>query len=82
MEVQQTKLKIRSYPIALLITAIFFSLTVYFTKDFNGRMAVDGLFFPLCRLLIMVAAGLAIGQIIESLGWTNFLSLLTRPLFR
>ena len=40
------------------------------------------LLLPLGRLLVVIAVGLAVGQVIEAAGWTDKLGLLGAPLFR
>jgi hypothetical protein len=48
----------------------------------SGRQVLSGLFWPLVQLMLTIAAGLFVGQIIEAAGWTRGLSFLARPLFR
>ena len=48
----------------------------------SGRQFVSGLLWPLLQLMLTIAAGLAIGQMMEAAGWTRRLSILARPLFR
>lgn len=44
--------------------------------------ALYGMVIPLGRLLLVIAAGLAVGQLIETAGWTKQVGLLGAPLFR
>jgi hypothetical protein len=53
-----------------------------FTTHLSGGQLLSGLILPVLRLVLTIAAGLAVGQIIEATGWTRFLALLTRPVFR
>ena len=48
----------------------------------NAQAVFFKLLWPLVRLMIFIAIGLLVGQIIEATGWTKTLAVLARPLFR
>lgn len=43
---------------------------------------LQGLFWPLGRLLFFIGIGLLVGQILESTGWTRYLAAVAMPAFR
>jgi hypothetical protein len=45
-----------------------------------GQLGED-LLWPLLRIMLLVTAGLAVGEVIEATGWTRYLAVLARPLF-
>lgn len=50
--------------------------------DISVRQIGTRLLWPLTRLMIFIALGLFIGQVIEASGWTRTLAVVARPLFR
>jgi hypothetical protein len=48
----------------------------------SSRQVFSGLIRPLGQLMLTIALGLLIGQVIEAAGWTRAFSTLARPLFR
>ena len=67
-----------SLGISLII--IFAALTL--TKELDAALIVSRLLWPLLRLMIFIAVGLLIGQIIEASGWIKHMAVLARPMFR
>jgi hypothetical protein len=47
----------------------------------SGGRVLSGLLWPLAQLMLTIAVGLVIGQVIEAAGWTRAFSILARPLF-
>ena len=46
------------------------------------QVLANQLFWPLTRLMVVIALGLVVGEIIEASGWTRRLGILSRPAFR
>ena len=55
---------------------------VHLSPHMSGRQIVSGLLWPLGQLLLTIAAGLMIGQVMEAAGWTRTFAAFARPLFR
>lgn len=67
---------------SLGVTAAILAAGLHFDGRTSGRQVLDGLLRPLVQLLLAIAAGLTIGQVMEAAGWTRAFSIATRPLFR
>ena len=67
---------------SLGVTAAILLAGLHFDGRTSARQVLDGLLWPLVQLLLTIAAGLAIGQVMEAAGWTRAFSTLARPLFR
>ncbi|MBF0200072.1 MAG: nucleoside recognition protein [Desulfamplus sp.] len=68
--------------ISFLIAAAVVLLSISYGEPMGLAMLYEKLIIPICRLLFFITAGLVVGQIIESTGWTESLSIVARPLFR
>ena len=68
--------------ISLIISGLILLGGVILIPDLNMRQILAKLLQPLTRLMLFIAIGLLIGQIIEASGWTKTLAALARPLFR
>ncbi|MEA1967792.1 MAG: nucleoside recognition protein [Thermodesulfobacteriota bacterium] len=69
---------------AVLSLAIFcfFATGMFSTEALSFQYAVKKLLFPLTRLMFYITIGLAAGEIIEIMGWTEKVAVVARPLFR
>jgi len=56
--------------------------TLILMKELGAAQLVSGLLWPLSRLMMFIAIGLLVGQIIEVSGWIKHMAVLARPLFR
>ena len=68
--------------ISLIISGSILFCGIFLVPDLNVRQVLARLLWPLTRLMLLIAIGLLIGQIIETSGWTKTLAALARPLFR
>ena len=68
--------------LALALSAAMLAIAAACLEDINAGVMFHRLLIPLGRLLAVIAMGLAVGQVIESAGWTDKLGLLGAPLFR
>ncbi|MEE4602365.1 MAG: nucleoside recognition protein [Desulfobacteraceae bacterium] len=68
--------------ISLIISGSILLCGIFLVPDLNVRQVLARLLWPLTRLMLLIAIGLLIGQIIETSGWTKTLAALARPLFR
>ncbi len=68
--------------LSLTISGLILLGGVILDPDLNIRQILSKLLQPLTRLMLFIAIGLSIGQIIEASGWTKKLAVLARPLFR
>jgi hypothetical protein len=75
---------VNAYPlfISLTISGLVLLCGIILVPDLNIRQILARLLQPLTRLMLFIAIGLSIGQIIEASGWTRMLAVLARPLFR
>jgi len=48
----------------------------------GGRRIIAGLLWPLAQLMLTIATGLLVGQVLEATGWTRSFAVLARPFFR
>ncbi|MGM0424384.1 MAG: nucleoside recognition protein [Thermodesulfobacteriota bacterium] len=69
-------------PVLALFLSLFLLAGLFFSglETDPGQLGQD-LFWPLLRIMILVTAGLAVGEVIEATGWTRYLAVLARPLF-
>jgi hypothetical protein len=68
--------------IALGVSLLLLWAGVAWIDGVNARLVVRRMLLPLGRLLVVIAAGLAVGQLIEATGWTRRIGVLGAPLFR
>jgi hypothetical protein len=68
--------------LALALSAAILLAGLQLSSPLSGRLVLAGLIWPLVQLMLTIAAGLVVGQIIEATGWTRRLAFLARPLFR
>jgi hypothetical protein len=64
------------------ISAAILLAGLSFGSRMSGRQIFSGLLGPLAQLMLTIAIGLVIGQVMEAAGWTRSVSSLARPLFR
>ncbi len=67
---------------ALALSAGMLAIGAAGLEGITAAVALHRLILPLGRLLAVIAMGLAVGQVIESAGWTDKLGILGAPLFR
>jgi len=79
---QQNKDNHRILMLSLLVSVVVLIVGVYQIDDLNVQNVFWRLLLPLLRLMIFIAIGLLIGQVIEATGWTKTLAVIARPLFR
>jgi len=72
----------RALIVSLCVSAGLLAAGMHAVHGVNAGMAGRQLIWPLARLLLFIAVGLAVGQIIEASGWTRRLGLFGAPLFR
>jgi hypothetical protein len=82
MSRRRNKASARQLLVSLGVTAAILMAGLHFDARISGRQVLDGLLWPLVQLLLTIAAGLVIGQVMEAAGWTRAFSSLARPLFR
>jgi hypothetical protein len=75
---KQTGPLFASLGISLII--IFGALVLI--KELDAAQLVYRLLWPLSRLMLFIAIGLLVGQIIEISGWIKYMAVVARPLFR
>jgi hypothetical protein len=68
--------------ISLVISIIALSIGFIAAEKITFQTLVPQLFWPLCRVMIMISLGLVVGEVIEASGWTRRLGILARPAFR
>lgn len=72
----------RSLIVSLTISGIILIGGLILSPGIKAHQIGTGLLWPLSRLMLLIAIGLLVGQIIEATGWTKTLALLARPMFR
>ena len=72
----------RSLFVSLGISLITILGALMLIKELDAAQLVSRLLWPLSRLIMFIALGLFIGQIIEASGWIKTMAVLARPLFR
>jgi hypothetical protein len=72
----------RSLVVSLGISLIIIVGALMFIKELDATQLVSRLLWPLSRLMLFIAIGLLVGQIIEVSGWIKHMAVLARPLFR
>lgn len=68
--------------ISLTISAALVIISIYGFQAIKQADVISKLVWPLIRLMIAISAGLVAGEIIEALGWTRRIAVITGPLFR
>ncbi|GAB6887593.1 nucleoside recognition domain-containing protein [Desulfothermus okinawensis JCM 13304] len=64
---------------ALSIVLIYF---IFRFGHVTGPVFLKKVLFPLVRMLFFISIGLVIGEIIEATGWTRYLAVIAKPLFK
>jgi len=72
----------RSLFVSLAISLIIIFSALILINELDATQIVSRLLWPLTRLMLFIAIGLLIGQIIETSGWIKTMAVLARPLFR
>jgi hypothetical protein len=72
----------RSLIVSLGISLILIWGALVLIKELDAAQLVSRLLWPLTRLMMFIAIGLLVGQIIEVSGWIKHMAVLARPLFR
>ncbi len=68
--------------IALIVSAVMLAVGLWAIEGVSATHIGRRIAWPLARLLLAIAVGLAAGQLIEAAGWTRKLGILGAPLFR
>lgn len=68
--------------IALCASGVMVGIGICAIEGVTASIVARRMIWPLLRLLFFIALGLALGQVIESTGWTRTLGRLGAPLFR
>ncbi len=68
--------------VSLGVAAVILLAGLYLAPHMSGRQVFSGLVWPLGQLMLTIAVGLLIGQVMEAAGWTRTFAALARPLFR
>jgi len=68
--------------ISLSLSAAILLAALHGIEALSLRQLLSRLLYPVAELMLTIAAGLVIGQVIEATGWTRGLAALARPLFR
>jgi hypothetical protein len=71
-----------SLSVSLGISLIIILGALILIKELDAAQLVSRLLWPLSRLMLFIAIGLLVGQIIEVSGWIKPMAFLARPLFR
>lgn len=72
----------RGFRISMTLSAIMFGVGAAGIDGIDTQLMGVRLLLPLSRLLVFITIGLAVGQIIEAVGWTAMIGRLGAPLFR
>lgn len=72
----------RTIWIALAVSAAMLVAAFFTIEGVTLALVAHRMAWPLLRLLFFIALGLALGQVIESTGWTRTLGRIGAPLFR
>ena len=67
--------------VSLTISGLILVGASILEPDLNIRLIFAGLLLPLARLMLFIAIGLFVGQLIEASGWMKTLAALARPIF-
>ena len=57
--------------LSLAISAAILLAGLHLSSPLSGRLVLSGLLWPLVQLMLTIAAGLVVGQMIEAAGWTR-----------
>lgn len=68
--------------ISLGVSALLVVASVQWVDRIQWEILPRSLLWPLLRLHLFILVGLAIGQVVEIIGWTRKLGVVARPLFR
>lgn len=82
MSRSRNKLGARKLLASMAASAAVLLVGLYGAPQMSARQIFSGLISPLAQLMLTIAAGLVIGQLLEATGWTRTFSILARPLFR
>ncbi len=80
--IKKTKRGGTSLGISAAVSVAMLVLGLLFVDQLTAAGMLNRLAWPLVRLLLFIAIGLAVGQLIEAAGWTGVLGKLGAPLFR
>ena len=72
----------RSLFVSLGISLIIILGALMLVKELDADQLISRLLWPLSRLMMFIAIGLLVGQIIEVSCWVKHMAVLARPLFR
>ena len=78
----RNKGSIKALLLSLALSAAVLMYGVNQIVNLDAQAVFFKLLWPLVRLMMFIAIGLLVGQIIEATGWTKTLAVLARPLFR
>ncbi len=76
------KTSARSLIVSLGISLIIIFGALMLIQELDPAQLVYRLLWPLSRLMLFIAIGLLVGQIIEASGWIKYMAVFARPLFR
>lgn len=79
---KKRKPKYKAFIISIALSLCILGVGVYFMEGLTFQIISTRLFYPLLRLMFFIVIGLAAGQVIEALKWTEALSVVARPFFR
>jgi hypothetical protein len=82
MTPQKDKTTYRSLLVSLTISGIILIGGLILVPEIKAHQIAARLLWPLTRLMLLIAVGLLVGQIIEATGWTKTLAVVARPMFR
>lgn len=74
--------KTRRLAVSFAVSLMILAVGIGSKETLDLQQMPKDLLWPLVRLMLMIAAGLAAGQMIEAAGWTKKLAVLAAPLFR
>jgi len=67
--------------ISLILSTLLIVLIVM-TSSLKGVELCNKIGIPIIRMLFFILLGLIIGEVIEATGWTKYLAVIARPIFR
>jgi hypothetical protein len=82
MNRRRNKRSTRRLLVSMGVAALILLAGLHLSPSMSSRQVFSGLIRPLGQLMLTIALGLLIGQVIEAAGWTRALSTFARPLFR
>ena len=82
MKPRRNRNSVRPLLISLSLSAVVLLAGLHVIEALSIGQLVSRLLWPIVELMLTIAVGLVVGQVIEATGWTRRLSILARPLFR